>query len=127
MTTALFSITAEQAAHDQRICEFMAKELDRQIKAQFHYPYDAFKGTGDRADILYILSGRFVNYIHRGKIIIRAGKILSVEAWKSLAKEFSDAETTKYRNMVHPAYDAQKIVEDLLTFLHQRGYALELP
>ncbi len=116
MDTTLLSIAPEQQVCDQRICEYMATELDRQIKAQFPDPKEAFK-YGHQAYIVDIFGGRFVNYIHRGVILVRNGEKLTVEQWKSLAKEFTGTQS----------YDAEKMAAAMLNFLHNKGYDLELP
>jgi hypothetical protein len=116
MTTHVID-TAEQGLRDQRIQDFMSRELDRQIRAQFPNPTEAFKFAGDRAYILDIFSGRFVNYIHREEILVCNGEKLTVEQWKSLAKEFTGIET----------YDAEKMAAAMLNFLHKKGYDLKLP
>jgi hypothetical protein len=127
MNTTLLSITPEQATRDERICEFMSGELDRQIRNQFSEPNYIFGFSQDRMKIVDIFSGRFVNYIFRQKILIREGGQLPINTWYALGREFVHETEMTYSQMQRPIYDPAGIAESLLVFLHKKGYSLELP
>lgn len=126
MDTTL-SITPEQAVRDQRICEFMSKELNHQVRDQFPEPTDVFGYGSERMKILDVFSGRFVNYIFRGKILIREGEQLPVDTWYALGKEFVRENEITYSQLQRPTYNPESIIESLVAFLHKKGYSFELP
>jgi hypothetical protein len=74
-----------------------------------------------------MFSERFVNYVSRERILIREGNQMHIDRWYALAEEFVQENDLAYTKIKYPTYSASTIINDLLCFLHHKGYALELP